>query len=205
MRALLNVSRAIDGLLAIVGRAGAWLSVPLLVIICYDVITRYFGVPKFFGFNSTQYQESEYWLHAYLFCLVMGYAYIRQAHVRIDLVRDRLPLRGKFLVEMAGCLFALIPYSLVATYLSWGYFLQSYSSGEASKSVVGLSHIWLLKISMPIMFALLGLAGISVFIKSLAGWLGRLPPQMLRDTIGTDEDIAELVIPEEVAEAGRRA
>jgi len=203
MGALLNVSRAIDRLLALVGRFGAWLSVPLLVIIVYDVVTRYFGVPKFLGFNSTQYQESEYWLHAYLFCLMMGYAYIRQAHVRIDLIRDRVALKTKFLIEMLGCAFALIPYSVIATYLSWGYFMQSYSSGEASKSVVGLSHLWLLKISMPIMFTLLGLAGISVFFKALAGFRGQLPPDMLHDTIGTDDDIAELVIPEETAEAGR--
>ena len=36
-------------------------------------------------------QESEYWVHTFLFALVIGYAYTRQAHVRIDLFREGLP------------------------------------------------------------------------------------------------------------------
>jgi TRAP-type mannitol/chloroaromatic compound transport system permease small subunit len=186
MQSLLGVSAAIDRVLTIIGRIGAWAGIMLVAVVCYDVVTRYFGVPKPFGLNSTQIQESEYWLHAYLFALVIGYAYIRQAHVRIDLIRDRVSLRSKFLIEMLGCIFFCIPYAFLATYLSWGYFLQSYDSGEASKSVIGLTHIWLLKISMPIMFTLLGLAGISILIKAFAGYRGQLPDEMVAETIGGD-------------------
>ncbi|HSM40054.1 MAG TPA: TRAP transporter small permease subunit [Afifellaceae bacterium] len=186
MQSLLGVSAAIDRVLTIIGRIGAWAGIMLVAVVCYDVVTRYFGVPKPFGLNSTQIQESEYWLHAYLFALVIGYAYIRQAHVRIDLIRDRVSLKSKFLIEMLGCIFFCIPYAVLATYLSWGYFLQSYDSGEASKSVIGLTHIWLLKISMPIMFALLGLAGISILIKAIAGFRGELPDEMVAETIGGD-------------------
>lgn len=186
MQALLAVSAIIDRVLAAFGRAGAWAGFLLVVVVCYDVVTRYFGVPKPFGLNSTQIQESEYWLHAYLFSLVIGYAYIKQAHVRIDLIRDRVALKSKFLIEILGCLFFCIPYAILTAYLSVGYFMQSYSSGEASKSVIGLSHIWLLKISMPIMFTLLALAGISVLFKAIAGYAGALPDEMVAETVSSD-------------------
>lgn len=186
MQSLLGVSAKIDRVLAAIGRFGAWAGFFLVAVVCYDVVTRYFGVPKPFGLNSTQIQESEYWLHSYLFALVVGYAYIRQAHVRIDLIRDRVSLRSKFLIEAVGCVLFCIPYSILAAYLSWGYFLQSYDSGEASKSVIGLTHIWLLKISMPIMFCLLGLAGISILIKAVAGLRGELSDEMVAETLGGD-------------------
>jgi len=186
MQSLLNVSAGIDRVLATIGRFGAWAGFLLVVVVCYDVVTRYFGVPKPFGLNSTQIQESEYWLHAYLFSLLIGYAYTKQAHVRIDLLRDRVSVKSKFLIEILGCVFFCIPYAVLTTYLSIGYFMQSYTSGEASKSVIGLSHIWLLKASMPIMFTLLALAGISVLFKAIAGFKGALPEELYAETIGGD-------------------
>ncbi|HUF45616.1 MAG TPA: hypothetical protein VMN43_09735, partial [Aestuariivirgaceae bacterium] len=82
MDRLLQLSAAIDRLLTVLGRAGSWAAILLMLVVCYDVVSRYYGVPKPFGLNSTQVQESEYWLHSILFALVIGYAYIRQAHVR---------------------------------------------------------------------------------------------------------------------------
>ncbi|HUF45206.1 MAG TPA: TRAP transporter small permease subunit, partial [Aestuariivirgaceae bacterium] len=151
-----------------------------------DVVSRYYGVPKPFGLNSTQVQESEYWLHSILFALVIGYAYIRQAHVRIDLVRGRLPIRAKYVIEMTGCLLFLIPGAVVIAWLAIGYTVFSYTTGEVSKSVIGLSNIWILKAFLPIMYGLMVLAGISQFIKSLAGFLGRLPPHRELEALGGD-------------------
>jgi TRAP-type mannitol/chloroaromatic compound transport system permease small subunit len=186
MDRLLQLSAAIDRLLTVLGRAGSWAAILLMLVVCYDVVSRYFGVPKPFGLNSTQVQESEYWLHSILFALVIGYAYLRQAHVRIDLVRGRLPIRAKYVIEMTGCLLFLIPGAVVIAWLSIGYTVFSYTTGEVSKSVIGLSNIWILKAFLPIMYGLIVLAGISQFIKSLAGFLGRLPPHRELEALGGD-------------------
>ena len=184
MGALLSVSRAIDALLGFVGRIGAWASLLLVLIVCYDVVTRYFGVPKPFGLNSTMIQESEYWVHTFLFALVIGYAYTRQAHVRIDLFREGLPKRGKYAVELAGCLLFLIPYAGIGIYLASGYVATSFAQGEVSKSVVGLSNIWLLKGALYPLYVFMGLAGVSQLIKSIAGLLDRLPAEEAGAVIG---------------------
>ena len=39
--------------------------------------------------------------------LLIGYAYLKDAHVRIDLVRERLSERAQWWIELAGCLLFL--------------------------------------------------------------------------------------------------
>ena len=186
MLGLIKLARLIDHLLGILARIGSIAALLLAFVIVYDVITRYFGVPKPFGINSTQFQESEYWLHTFLFALCIGYAYTQQSHVRIDLFRDRLGLRTKYLFEVLGCILFLFPFATMALYYSVNYAYASFLEGEVSKSAIGLTHIWILKSAIPVLFSLLILAGLSQFIKSLAGLLGKLPDDMVRGTLGGD-------------------
>lgn len=184
MNGLLSLSRGIDRVLAFLAAIGGWAGFLLVLVVCYDVITRYFGVPKPAGLNATMVQESEYWLHSILICLVVGYAYIRQSHVRIDLLRDGFSERRKYIIEALGILLALIPYSMLGAYLAWDYATESYLSGEISKSQNGLSDLWLLKSFMVALFVLLGLAGLSQLIKCIAGLRGLLPDDMKRVALG---------------------
>lgn len=185
MQGLLSLSRIIDHALRLIARIGGWLGAVLVTVVVYDVVTRYFGVPKIWGLTSTKIQESEYWLHSFLIVLVVGYAYTRQSHIRIDLVRERLPDRTKYWIEAIGISTALIPYSVLGAWLAWPYAVQSYVSDEISKSQTGLSDIWILKSGLIVLFVLMGLAGLSQLIKAVAGIAGRLPSEMRDETIGT--------------------
>ncbi|MCI5078480.1 TRAP transporter small permease subunit [Oricola sp.] len=187
MQSLLGVSAAIDKLLAFFGRLGAWAGFVLIIAVCVDVATRYFGVPKPFGWNSTQLQESEYWLHTFLFTLMIGYAYKRQAHVRIDLLRDSFPIKVKYLVEMVGIALFLFTYALLGAWYCYKYALSSFLEHEMSKSTIGLSHIWIVKSALVAMFVLMGFAAVSQFIKALAGFRGVLPDDMVAETLGSEQ------------------
>lgn len=178
MRALLGVSRAVDRVLAVLAEIGGWLGFALVVVVCYDVITRYFGVPKPQGINSTMIQEFEYWLHSGLMVFAIGYAYTRNAHVRIELLRDNFSNRTKHLIEVIGLLLALIPYAAIGLYLSWPFVRQSFISGEISKSQTGLSNLWIVKAGLLVLFGMLLVAGISQLMKSIVG---------LRDELTDDE------------------
>ena len=186
MQGLLKLSAGLDRLLAGIAKVGAWAGFLLILVIMYDVISRYFGVPKPFGLNSTQIQEFEYWLHTVLFSLVIGYAYTKQTHVRIDLVRDRLRVRTRLLLEFLGCVFLLIPFTVVALYYQFFYARASFLEGEASKSVIGLTNIWILKSFLVALFVLLLLAAISQAIKSLAGYLNQLPEDKVTEIAGKE-------------------
>jgi TRAP-type mannitol/chloroaromatic compound transport system permease small subunit len=186
MQGLLKLSEVIDRILGFIGRMGAWTGLMLVFVVMYDVVTRYLGVSRGFGLNATQLQESEYWLHTILFCLVIGWAYTKQAHVRIDLLRDRLGHRTRYLIEILGCLLLLIPFSLMTFYFNLNYAQASFQEHEISKSVIGLTHVWILKSFLPAMFVLLLLAATSQLIKSIAGFLGVLPEDKVAGTLGGD-------------------
>lgn len=184
MQGLLGFSRMLDRVLSFFAGIGGWLGALLVVVVCYDVITRYFGVPKPEGLNSTMIQEFEYWLHSALIVFCIGYAYVRNAHVRIDLVREGLSDKTKYWIEAIGLMLALIPYTILGAWLSYPYAKQSFLSGEISKSQTGLSNLWILKAGLVILFILLLLAGISQLIKAIAGIRGELPDDMRKDMMG---------------------
>ena len=99
MEALLKLSDGIDALVSRIGKWAALLAVPLMLTIMYDVIQRKFG-----GQGSIKLQELEWHLHTGLFMLCFGFAYIRDAHVRIELIRDNLRPRTRAIVEMIGAI-----------------------------------------------------------------------------------------------------
>lgn len=182
--ALSRIYRPIDALLKVIAYIGCVAIVLLVSITMYDVSTRYLGVPKFGGINSTMLQESEYWAHGFLFALVIGYGYTRQAHVRIDLVRDLLPRRGKLLMEIFGILALLLPYALIGTWYCFKYALKSYVDGEVSPSTNGLTNFWILKATLPTMFFLVLLAGISQLLKCIDGLMHVLDQETETSLVG---------------------
>lgn len=184
MQALLNVSRICDRILAFFAKIGGLLGFCLVLVVCYDVVTRYLGVPKPAGLNSTMIQEFEYWLHSGLIVFAIGYGYTRQAHVRIDLVRENLSDRTKLWIETFGITLSLIPYAALGLWLSWPYVRQSFLTGEISKSQTGLSSLWIVKAGLLFLFALLLIAGISQLLKCIAGLRGALPDDMRDEMLG---------------------
>ena len=186
MNGLLEFSRFLDRVLDRFAGVGGWMGLLLVLVVCYDVVARYFGVPKPFGLNSTMIQESEYWLHSYLIVLVVGYGYIKQAHVRIDLLRETFSNKRKYWIEACGIVAFLLPYALLGIWLSIPYTFHSFEQGEISKSQNGISNIWLLKGGLVVLFTLLLFAAISQLIKAVAGFRGLLSPELVRETIGGD-------------------
>lgn len=186
MHPLLRTSTMLDTIIDRVAMVFVWSSILLMLAVIYDVITRYFGLPRGFGLNATKLQESEYWFHTLLFSFTLAWAYRRQAHVRIDLIRDRLPLKVKFLIEILGCLLFLIPYAVITFYFTLDYVEHSFAQQEVSKSGVGLPHTWIIKSTIPLMFLLLAIAGVSQLLKSVAGFIGVLPDNQVTSTLGGD-------------------
>ena len=181
---LSRIYNAIDRLLAIMAAFGAVGMVALTLITVYDVMTRYFSIPKFPGLNSTMVQEAEFWAHAFIFTLVMAYAITKQVHVRIDLVRDMLSTRAKYILEILGICIFLLPFSYISARYCIDYTLISYRSGEVSPSTIGLSYIWVLKSLLVVMFGSLFLAGISQLLKCIDGLRGRLDQDEASNVLG---------------------
>lgn len=171
METLAKISDKIDQILAGIGKLAAWAGVVLIGTTIFDVITR-----RFLVLGSTKIQEFEWHMHVVLFGLLIGYAYLKDSHVRIDLVRERLNERTQWWLEIIGCLIFLLPYCALVVYFSYDFTVRSFTSDEISASATGLSHRWIIKAIIPIGFSLLALAGLATVFRKVVELFG--PPEL---------------------------
>ena len=173
MRYLLRIEGALNSVATCVGRIGAWISVPLMIVIIFDVITR-----RFLVLGSTKLQEGEWHLHAVLFLLCLGFAYIRNAHVRISLLHERFSPKIQRWIEFIGCLIFAIPYCAIVFYFSMDFVERSWALNEASDSATGLPYRWAIKAFLSAGILLLGLAAVAVLLRNFVELFG--PPELRR-------------------------
>ena len=141
MNALLELSEGVRRMLEVVARASGWLLLVMAAVTCFDVLARKTGLPV----PLTRLQELEWHFHAAVFSLWMGYGYTINAHPRVDSFTERLTLRRKAWVELAGCLLFALPYMALVAYYSLSFVAASYAVHEQSPSSVGLTHRWIIK------------------------------------------------------------
>ena len=138
-----------------------WLMFPLLAVTIFDVVTR-----RFFVLGSTYLQEVEWHLHTMVFTLALGFAYVRNRHVRIDIFRAHWSERRQAWVELFGCLIFMIPFSTMLIYYGIKFAHISWVQNEISSSAMGLSHRWAIKSFIPIGGLFLLTSGIAVFTRT---------------------------------------
>ena len=150
-----------------IGRATAWVAIFLMLVIVFDVVTR-----RFFVLGSTKLQELEWHIHAVLFLFCLGWAYLKDAHVRIDLVRERLSDRAQKWVELIGCLLFLIPYAVIVIFYGVDWWHRSFIQNESAASATGLPYRWIIKAALPIGFTILLLSGIGMAFRKIVQLFG---------------------------------
>jgi TRAP-type mannitol/chloroaromatic compound transport system permease small subunit len=166
-KTLLNISSKLENILVGVGKLGAWLSLPLIAIIMFDIISR-----KFFVLGSTKLQEMEWHLHAALFLLALGYAYLKNSHVRIEVIREGFSTKLKAILEVIGVVLFILPYTGLIIWFGIDFVSRSFGMNEVSSALTGLSHRWIIKSFVPMGMAFLWLAGISVLLRNVSYLMG---------------------------------
>lgn len=166
MTFLLALSGTIDWLLERIARATGWLFFALVAVIVWDVITRKLGF-QLPGFGSTPIQELEWHLHGALFLFWLGYAYVRNVHVRIDVFTANLPARKAAWLELVGIVAFAIPYTAVAIYFAFLFAQTSFVQNESSNAPNGLAYRWIIKSCLFFGLALLMASVVSVLLRNV--------------------------------------
>jgi TRAP-type mannitol/chloroaromatic compound transport system permease small subunit len=168
----IRVSDGLRRFVDFVGSWGSWLILPLIVVTVFDVTARklvwiQIWLVENFGriFESTLLQELEWHFHTALFALVLGYGYIYNTHVRVDLVRENLSFRKKAWLELIGLTFFLIPYCAIVIYFAAVYAYDSFMISEISASQVGLAHRWIIKSVLVFGLVVAVISGIAVWLQ----------------------------------------
>lgn len=159
----LSAIRAIDAINEVVGRIIAFVAVIFAGIIIYDVVLRYaFADPTRWAFDVTKQ------LYGFYFIMLGGYALRHQAHVRVDLVTERLPAGARLWVEAAGYVIFFFPFAWVFARYSWDFAATSYAQGEVTYGAVSIP-VYPLKIAMFVAACLLLVQGVSELLKLVLG------------------------------------
>lgn len=175
MRLLLLLSDGINAVLRAVAHIGAWFFIACIATICFDVVSRKLGFQlSVFGVDlgSTRLQELEWHFHAGLFLTWIGYGYVRDAHVRIDIATATLAPRRKAWLELAGCLVFAAPYLIVALPYAHDFFVLSFRQWEGSAAPNGLPMRWVVKGFLYFAFWSVVLAVVSVMARRIVFLFG---------------------------------
>ena len=174
MSFLLRISRLIDWINERVGRSVMWLVLIAVLISAGNALVR-----KLFNTSSNALLEIQWYLFAAIFMLAAGYTFLRNEHVRIDILTSRLSPRVHNLVDIVGILFFLMPMAALILWLSWPIVMNSLQSGEMSQNSGGLIR-WPVKMVLPIGLGLLLLQALSELIKRIAFVTGHGPNPLVR-------------------------
>ena len=114
-------------------------------------------------------------LHAAAFMLGASYALRHDAHVRIDIFREKMSARTRALVELMGCLTILLPISAILIYHGADSALTAFLGGETPEAFSGLPIQWVVKSTVPVGYLLLFLSGACVMTRNFLFLIGKEP------------------------------
>lgn len=190
MDRLLNIADYLAKIPRFAGKCAGWVVLPLIFVIMFDVITRKIDFLRigmsqlsfYWLIEPIKLQDMEWHLHAIILMLSFGFAYLNNAHVRVDIFREMLSRRGQAWVEFWGHLLLAFPYLLVAIYFSYQFVKISYGQGEGSESLTGITHRYIIKSVMLIGFTLTMSAFLATFIRLCALLFGNHEQKALAAT-----------------------
>lgn len=149
-------SRLVDPILVRIGNAASWIWVALLAVIVCNVLLRYA-----FAQGRIEFEEIQWHLYSTGFMLGLSYALQADAHVRVDVLHERLAPVTRAWIDLYGLILCVLPF--VALMLIYGtpFVADSYVTGEVSSSPGGLPYRWAIKSVLLVGFGLLGVAALS--------------------------------------------
>ncbi len=162
MQVLKSLIGRIEACIAFSGRIVSWMTLLLVLVVVYDVFTRYV-----LSASSVAVQELEWHLFALIFLLAAAVTLQKDKHVRVDVLYSRFSEKQKALVTIAGTILFLVPFCVVVIISSMPFVQNSWMILESSPDPGGLPYRFLLKAAIPAGFFLVLLQGAASFLRAV--------------------------------------
>jgi TRAP-type mannitol/chloroaromatic compound transport system permease small subunit len=163
---LIKAVRAIDRFTDTTGTWVAWLNVPLVLAVSYEVVARYlFHAPTVWSYDVT------YMLYGTIFMLGSAYALHKGAHIRTDFFFEKWSVKTKGRIDSIAYVLFFFPGIFIFLLVSWAEGWYAVGIGEVSEQTPWRPLLWPYKMVIPLTCLLLLIQGISETIKSV--WAAR--------------------------------
>jgi len=157
----IRLVRMIDKFTDTTGVWVAWLNVPLVAAVAWEVISRYaFNAPTIWSYDVT------YMLYSAIFMLGCAYALHKGAHIRTDFFYEKWSDRTRGYVDSISYIVFFFPSIIMLMAASWSEAWYAYTINETSEQTNWRPLLWPFKAVVPLTCAMLLLQGVSELIKS---------------------------------------
>lgn len=145
-----------------IGKLGAWLIIPLILALCYEVFARYlFRAPTIWAFDIT------YMLMAAIFLIAAAHTLAEQRHIQIDFLYAKFSTRFRATLDLLGFLLLFLPVVSYVTYFAWDKLIWSIQIHERSDITPWHPLMWPFRGCIAVGFSLLAIQGIAEVMKKL--------------------------------------
>ena len=159
----------------------AFLAIPLLYVVCFEVISRYvFNAPTDWAFELT------FMLYGAFFMLGAGYTLLKGGHVRTDIFYNNWSFRTRGTLDTTLYILAFFPGMIFFFFVGWEEMLHAYNTAERSDVTPWGPSIVPFKATIPAAAALLLFQGVSELCKSIYAMVENKPLLEDADLIGSE-------------------
>lgn len=168
----MNLIRAIltgiDTLNAALAKTAAWLMIPLVLFITYEVVMRYvFNRPTLWVFDAS------YFLTSLIVMLGAAYTLQTRGHVSVDVFYERFSPRTRALIDITLYVVLFFTLWLLIINVMVPHVINSFVRGERAATGIWRPPIWPFKAWILLGVALLTLQGVAEFVRSVFVLLGK--------------------------------
>jgi TRAP-type mannitol/chloroaromatic compound transport system permease small subunit len=164
---LARTVRVLDAVTRVTGMTVAWLIVPMVLSLVWEVTARYlFNAPTTWAYDMT------FMLYGTFFMVGSAWTLQRGGHIRTDSFYANWTRRTQARVDLACYLIFFFPALAIFAWLGWEYFWKSFQQNERIVTSPWLPIVWPFKFMMPASAVLLLLQGISETVKCAARAFG---------------------------------
>jgi TRAP-type mannitol/chloroaromatic compound transport system permease small subunit len=161
-RWMARVIAGIDTFSLWVGRIAAWLTVPLMAAMLYEITARYlFHAPTLWAYDISRM------IYGAMFVIGAGYALSKGVHIRSDFLYRKWKVTTQARVDAALYIVFYFPsmviFLWVATQWAWG----SLSQGERGTDTSFMPLLGPIKSALPVGVLFLVIQGVSELLKAL--------------------------------------
>jgi len=153
--------RIIDNLSEYTGRFIRWFCAILMLILTFEVISRHI-----FNHPTQWAHQTSLMMSGALIALGWAYVHRHRAHVRVDVIYSHFSPRGQALTDVILDIMIFFPLMAALIYAAWTKMLYSWEMNEVMVETYWFPPVGPNRTVVLIGLALLGLQGVSNFIKN---------------------------------------
>lgn len=153
---------AIDTFSLWIGRVVAWLTLPLMAAMIYEVFARYyFTAPTIWAYDISRM------VYGAMFILGAAYALSKGVHIRSDFIYRKWSVKTQGRVDLALYVICYFPAMIILLWVSSEWAWASLMRGERGTDTSWMPLLGPVKSALPVGVVLLIIQGVSELLKSL--------------------------------------